>query len=183
MAKTTWDSLVVAEDSSVELAAKPVSELEVIGVDSFDLQALEKPILEMESIDEIAVAALEKKSTEIEYLDEIVIDIYEKCFVQYLIDRNNKYIEEESVDEIKIAGEPLPERLEDEYITETEVVEETTTTNLKNYKQGGSKTTETVTETTTTNNRKNLDNMGRKVIVEKSQTTTKTGRNSNNDNM
>ena len=159
-AKTTWDDLVVAEDSSFELARKPVSELEVIGVDSFDVQALVRPTLD------------------VEYLDEIIIDMDEKI----LLDRNIKYTEVESVDEIGIAGQPLPEKL-DEYITE-EVVEETTTTNLKNVNRGGSRTTETVTETTTTNNRRNLDNMGRKVIVESSQTTTtKGGRTSNNDNM
>ena len=159
-AKTTWDDLVVAEDSSFELARKPVSELEVIGVDSFDVQALVRPTLD------------------VEYLDEIIIDIDEKI----LLERNIKYTEMESVDEIGIAGQPLPEKL-DEYITETEIVEETTTTNLKNINRGGSRTTETVTETTT-NNRRNLDNMGRKVIVESSQTTTtKGGRTSNNDNM
>ena len=159
-AKTTWDDLVVAEDSSFELARKPVSELEVIGVDSFDVQALVRPTLD------------------VEYLDEIIIDIDEKI----LLERNIKYTEMESVDEIGIAGQPLPEKL-DEYITETEIVEETTTTNLKNVNRGGSRTTETVTETTT-NNRRNLDNMGRKVIVESSQTTTtKGGRTSNNDNM
>ena len=159
-AKTTWDDLVVAEDSSFELARKPVSELEVIGVDSFDVQALVRPTLD------------------VEYLDEIIIDIDEKI----LLERNIKYTEMESVDEIGIAGQPLPEKL-DEYITETEIVEETTTTNLKNVNRGGSRTTETVTETTT-NNRRNLDNMGRKVIVESSQTTTtKGGRISNNDNM
>ena len=164
-AKTTWDELVVAEDSSFELARKPVSELEVIEVDSFDVQALVRPTLD------------------VEYLDEISIDIDEKCFNNDLLERNIKYTEMESVDEIGIAGQPMPEKL-DEYITETEIVEETTTTNLKNVNRGGSKTTETVTETTTTNNRRNLDNMGRKVIVESSQTTTtKGGRTSNNDNM
>ena len=37
-AKTTWDSLVVAEDSGFELAGKPVSELEVIEVPSTSMK-------------------------------------------------------------------------------------------------------------------------------------------------
>ena len=161
-AKTTWDSLVVAEDSGFELAGKPVSELEVIGVDSFDVQALVRPTLDME------------------YLDEIQIDIDYKCFNNDLYERNIKYTEMESVDEIGIAGQPIPENLE-EYITE-EVVETTTTTNLRNATKGATRTTETVTETTS-NRRGNNDNMGRKVIVESSQTVTKSGRTSGNDNM
>ena len=152
--------MVVAEDSSFELARKPVSELEVIGVDSFDVQALVRPALDME------------------YLDEITIDIDEKCFANDLLERNIKTTEMESVDEIGIAGQPMPEKLE-EYITE-EVIEETTTTNLRN--QGATRTTETVTETTTSN-RRNLDNMGRKVIKDTSSTVTKSGRTSSNDNM
>ena len=42
-AKATWDELVVTEDSSFELPSKPVSELKVIEVDSFDFQALVRP--------------------------------------------------------------------------------------------------------------------------------------------
>ena len=105
-----------------------------------------------------------RPTLDVEYLDEIMIDIDEKCFAYDLIERNNKLIEMESVDEIGIAGQPLPEKLE-EYITETEVVEETTTTNLKNVNRGASRTTETVTETTTTNNRRNLDNMGQAKLL------------------
>ena len=84
---------------------------------------------------------------------------------------------------IGIAGQPIPEKL-DEYNTETEIVEETNTTNLKNVNRGESNTTETLAETTTINYRRNLDKMGRKVMVESSQTTTtKGGITSNNNNM
>ena len=85
---------------------------------------------------------------------------------------------------IGIAGQPIPEKL-DEYNTETEIVEETNTTNLKNVNRGESNTTETLAETTTINYRRNLDKMGRKVMVESSQTTTTTkgGITSNNNNM
>ena len=62
----------------------------------------------------------------------------------------------ESVDEIEIKGESIPERLDNEYIEETEVVE-TTADNLRSG---------LLKKPLLMNNRKNLDNIGRHIINE-----------------
>ena len=155
-AKTTWDSLVVAEDSGFELAGKPVSELEVIEV------------------------------LDMEYLDEITIDIDEKCFNNDLLERNIKTTEMESVDEIGIIGAPIPEKLEEYITEEVFETTTTTNVRNLNQAAKRTTQTVTETTTSNANRRSNNDNMGRKVIVESSQTTTTTGNRfarGNNDNM
>ena len=57
--KTTCDSLDIDKLSGFELDGKPVSELEIIDVDSIEAPWWDKPDWEMESIDEIDIPGVE----------------------------------------------------------------------------------------------------------------------------
>ena len=121
---------------------------------------------------------LEKQEKEVEYLDDFVIDKNEDAFIHQIVERNNKSIEMESIDEINIKGKPIPDKEENEYnqeTKETETIEESTTNLRKGYNIGVNKNSSqnysTIINEITTS-RRNIDNMGRFVIKETSKTTT-----------